>query len=172
MTLAHHQHHTTHHPNPKPNQTQELGSGGGGGGCTSLFLNEAALESLPWLQAALAATADDGEGGGEEAGVEGKLCCPNARCRTRLGGFNWSGSQCSCGSWVVPAVQVVASRVDRKGREETSGMVVVDFKAAAAMAAAMGAAGAAGGVAVSEKQEDEQERQQVKEEASGAAMVS
>lgn len=116
---------------------QELStSGGGGSGCTSLFLSEAALESLPWLQAALASEEADAAGG-----VEGKLCCPNVRCRTRLGGFNWSGSQCSCGSWVVPAVQVVASRVDRKGREETSGMVVVDFAAVAAAVAAAAEAG-------------------------------
>jgi len=30
---------------------------------------------------------------------------------------------------VVPAIQVVASKVDRKGREETEGLVVVDFVA-------------------------------------------
>ena len=62
-------------------------------------------------------------------GIEGKLICPNAKCGGRLGNFNWSGSQCSCGSWVVPAIQVVASKVDRKGREETEGLVVVDFVA-------------------------------------------
>lgn len=62
-------------------------------------------------------------------GIEGKLTCPNAKCGGRLGSFNWSGSQCSCGSWVVPAIQVVASKVDRKGREETEGLVVVDFGA-------------------------------------------
>ena len=42
--------------------------------------------------------------------VEGKLACP--KCATRLGSFNWSGAQCSCGAWVTPAVQVVRSRVD------------------------------------------------------------
>lgn len=101
------------------------------------------MESLPWLQAALASTSgqDDEEG----TGVEGKLCCPNARCRTRLGGFNWSGSQCSCGSWVVPAVQVVASKVDRKGREETQGMLVVDFFGAGAAAGVKAAGGGGGG---------------------------
>jgi hypothetical protein len=30
---------------------------------------------------------------------------------------------------VVPAIQVVARKVDRKGREETEGLVVVDFGA-------------------------------------------
>jgi hypothetical protein len=30
---------------------------------------------------------------------------------------------------VVPAIQVIASKVDRKGREETEGLVVVDFGA-------------------------------------------
>lgn len=126
--------------------TQQQGDfGNTNGNCTSLFLNEAAMESLPWLQAALAAGGQqDGDEGDGAAGVEGKLCCPNARCRTRLGGFNWSGSQCSCGSWVVPAVQVVASRVDRKGPEETSGMLVVDFFAGVGVGAKAGGGGGRG----------------------------
>lgn len=86
-----------------------------------------ALESLSWVRSALKAHDDAAESGAE--GIEGKLTCPNAKCGGRLGNFNWSGSQCSCGSWVVPAVQVVASKVDRKGREETEGLAVVDFGA-------------------------------------------
>ena len=42
--------------------------------------------------------------------VEGKLGCP--KCGARLGSYNWSGAQCSCGAWVTPALQVVKSKVD------------------------------------------------------------
>jgi len=41
---------------------------------------------------------------------EGKLVCPN--CDTRFGSYVWSGDQCSCGFWVVPAIQVPKSKVD------------------------------------------------------------
>ena len=48
-----------------------------------------------------------------EAGPnDGKLMCPD--CGTRFGSFCWSGSTCSCGMWVVPAIQVHKSRVDRR----------------------------------------------------------
>ncbi|GMY19419.1 dual specificity protein phosphatase 12-like [Fagus crenata] len=46
----------------------------------------------------------------EEGAMEGKLTC--AHCEARLGNFNWSGIQCSCGSWITPAFQLHKSRVD------------------------------------------------------------
>ncbi|KAL1519139.1 hypothetical protein AB1Y20_003401 [Prymnesium parvum] len=42
--------------------------------------------------------------------VEGKICC--SKCSARIGSYNWSGSQCSCGAWITPAIQVVKSKVD------------------------------------------------------------
>ena len=91
-------------------------SGGGGGGgnsvggyagagtnpaCTSLFLAEPA----PWM----AAVAGD---------VEGKLTCPGvrsgARCGARLGTLRWAGGQCSCGSWVTPAIQLFKKSLDER----------------------------------------------------------
>jgi hypothetical protein len=42
--------------------------------------------------------------------VEGKFGCP--KCDTKIGTWNWSGAQCSCGTWVVPAIQVPRSKVD------------------------------------------------------------
>ena len=45
--------------------------------------------------------------------LQGKLTC--AKCSTRVGDFNWSGMQCSCGAWVCPAIQVVKSKVDESG---------------------------------------------------------
>ena len=35
------------------------------------------------------------------------------KCSLKLGEFFSKGTQCSCGSWVVPAVQIVKSKVDK-----------------------------------------------------------
>ena len=35
------------------------------------------------------------------------------KCSYKLGEFFPKGTQCSCGSWVVPAVQIVKSKVDK-----------------------------------------------------------
>ncbi|XP_052877554.1 uncharacterized protein LOC108470448 isoform X1 [Gossypium arboreum] len=61
--------------------------------CSSVF-----VEPLRWMTAV------------EEGAIEGKLSC--AHCDARLGYFNWSGIQCSCGSWITPAFQLHKSRVD------------------------------------------------------------
>lgn len=113
--------HDTSHTIPAHSQlgSGTLSSAVNAKACTSYFLNEAALESLDWVRSALKAHDDAAEAGAE--GIEGKLICPNAKCGARLGNFNWSGSQCSCGSWVVPAIQVVARKVDRKGRRRQKG---------------------------------------------------
>ncbi|GFP95549.1 dual specificity protein phosphatase 12 [Phtheirospermum japonicum] len=79
-----------------------IGSFGGGGALPRTFLDD---------------DDDDDLVGGdmfpidvEEGGLEGKLLC--AHCEARLGNFNWSGIQCSCGSWITPAFQLHKSRVD------------------------------------------------------------
>ncbi|XAR68402.1 Phosphoprotein phosphatase [Bertholletia excelsa] len=61
--------------------------------CSSIF-----IEPLRWMTTV------------EEGGLEGKLSC--VHCEARLGYFNWSGIQCSCGSWITPAFQLHKSRVD------------------------------------------------------------
>ncbi|KAL8041275.1 hypothetical protein ABFX02_10G155000 [Erythranthe guttata] len=61
--------------------------------CSSIF-----IEPLRWMKEV------------EEGALEGKLIC--AHCEARLGYFNWSGIQCSCGSWITPAFQLHKSRVD------------------------------------------------------------
>ncbi|KAA8517939.1 hypothetical protein F0562_015413 [Nyssa sinensis] len=61
--------------------------------CSSIF-----VEPLHWMTAV------------EEGALEGKLSC--VHCEARLGYFNWSGIQCSCGSWITPAFQLHKSRVD------------------------------------------------------------
>lgn len=62
--------------------------------CQSVFCDESVLE---WL----------GEHGNS---VEGRLTCP--KCSAKLGHWNWSGAQCSCATWVVPAIQIPLSKVD------------------------------------------------------------
>lgn len=42
--------------------------------------------------------------------LEGKLACPG--CNSKVGGYNWKGSRCSCGKWVVPAIHLQADKVD------------------------------------------------------------
>jgi hypothetical protein len=42
----------------------------------------------------------------------GPVQCP--LCHQRIGAFDWSGSQCSCGEWVVPSFYVIKSKVDGK----------------------------------------------------------
>lgn len=61
--------------------------------CSSIF-----VEPLRWMTTV------------EEGALEGKLSCTH--CEARLGYFNWSGIQCSCGSWITPAFQLHKSRVD------------------------------------------------------------
>lgn len=61
--------------------------------CSSIF-----VEPLRWMTTV------------QEGALEGKLLC--AHCEARLGYFNWSGIQCSCGSWITPAFQLHKGRVD------------------------------------------------------------
>lgn len=61
--------------------------------CESFFLTR----GLDWM--------------GDIGAVEGKFSCP--KCDAKVGSWNWSGSQCSCGTWITPAIQLPSSRVDR-----------------------------------------------------------
>jgi dual specificity phosphatase 12 len=61
--------------------------------CESLFLSN----GLDWM-------------GDISAAVEGKFSCP--KCCTKIGHWKWAGAQCSCGTWVTPAIQVPNSKVD------------------------------------------------------------
>jgi dual specificity phosphatase 12 len=47
---------------------------------------------------------------GDISDVEGRLSCP--KCKTKVGTWHWAGAQCSCGTWVSPAVQIPKSKVD------------------------------------------------------------
>jgi hypothetical protein len=62
--------------------------------CQSIFCSD---DVLQWLSPS-----------GED--IEGKLACP--RCSHKIGHWKWAGAQCSCGTWVTPAIQIPASKVD------------------------------------------------------------
>jgi hypothetical protein len=62
--------------------------------CSSLFLQE----PLQWM--------------GNVDENEGKICC--VKCQNRVGFWKWDGLQCSCGTWVTPAIQIAKNRVDER----------------------------------------------------------
>ncbi|XP_049850010.1 probable dual specificity protein phosphatase DDB_G0281963 [Schistocerca gregaria] len=47
---------------------------------------------------------------GDMTELQGDIACP--KCHTRLGSWKWDGSQCSCGTWVAPFIQILKSRLD------------------------------------------------------------
>ena len=42
--------------------------------------------------------------------LEGKFSCPG--CSSKVGAYNWKGSRCSCGKWVIPAIHLQTNKVD------------------------------------------------------------
>jgi dual specificity phosphatase 12 len=67
--------------------------------CSSLF-----IEPVEWMAPLLVGVKD------------GKLLCP--KCSSRIGSFDWSGSQCSCGRWITPAFQVHKSKIDTHSKSK------------------------------------------------------
>ena len=64
--------------------------------CAHLFLNP-----LSWMGSEL-----------EQGKLEGRLECPNAKCKANVGKYAWQGMRCSCGEWVVPGISLARGRVD------------------------------------------------------------
>mmetsp|Transcript_16129 Transcript_16129/g.25149 ORF Transcript_16129/g.25149 Transcript_16129/m.25149 type:complete len:400 (-) Transcript_16129:732-1931(-) len=62
--------------------------------CSSVFLSS----GLDWM--------------GDMSAFEGRLDCP--KCASKVGQWNWGGTQCSCGSWITPAIYFPMSKVDLK----------------------------------------------------------
>lgn len=73
----------------------------GSSSCQSYFLTD---KGLAWM--------------GDMADVEGRFSCP--KCSSKIGTWHWAGAQCSCGTWVTPAIQVPKSKVDVMAPEETN----------------------------------------------------
>ncbi|KAH7061885.1 dual specificity protein phosphatase 12 [Auriculariales sp. MPI-PUGE-AT-0066] len=59
------------------------------------------VEPLDWMQPIL-----------DEGLTSGRIDCPKAKCRAKLGSYDWAGSRCGCGEWVVPGFCIHRSRVD------------------------------------------------------------
>ena len=78
-----------HTPSPSPRPSTSPS-------CSHLF-----LEPLSWMREQL-----------EQGLLEGRLECPNARCKANVGKYAWQGLRCSCGEWVVPAISLARARVD------------------------------------------------------------
>jgi dual specificity phosphatase 12 len=68
--------------------------------CESKFLSGA----LDWM--------------GDTSAFEGKLHCP--KCDSKVGLWKWAGSQCSCGTWVTPAIQIPNGKVDELNTAKTA----------------------------------------------------
>ena len=48
----------------------------------------------------------------EQGLLNGRLECPNSKCKAQIGRYAWQGMRCNCGIWVCPAVTLQKSRVD------------------------------------------------------------
>ncbi|KAG9840449.1 dual specificity protein phosphatase 12, partial [Aureobasidium melanogenum] len=64
--------------------------------CTHYF-----LDPLSWMRPEL-----------EKGEVEGRLECPNVKCKANVGKYAWQGMRCSCGEWIVPAISLSKGRID------------------------------------------------------------
>ncbi|KAL9046060.1 MAG: hypothetical protein Q9214_001010 [Letrouitia sp. 1 TL-2023] len=64
--------------------------------CAHIF-----LDPLSWMRAELS-----------QGRLEGRLECPNGKCRQNVGKYAWQGMKCSCGQWVVPAILLAKGKVD------------------------------------------------------------
>ncbi|KAI1421734.1 protein-tyrosine phosphatase-like protein [Xylaria sp. FL1777] len=64
--------------------------------CAHIF-----IDTLSWMRPVL-----------EDGALDGRLVCPNSKCRATVGRFAWQGLQCTCKQWVVPAFSLNRSRVD------------------------------------------------------------
>lgn len=63
------------------------------------------LDPLSWMRPVLS-----------QGLLDGRLECPNQKCRTNVGKYAWQGMQCNCGEWVVPGISLARGRVDEVQR--------------------------------------------------------
>jgi dual specificity phosphatase 12 len=93
-------HQFSHRKHNYQQQSQEM--------CQSYFLQER-LDFMMVPSRSLAG--DEAEETAIGHAAEGKFGCP--KCHTKMGSWHLYGAQCSCGTWVVPAIQIPQSKVDR-----------------------------------------------------------
>ncbi|RDA89731.1 hypothetical protein CP533_6854 [Ophiocordyceps camponoti-saundersi (nom. inval.)] len=61
------------------------------------------VEPLSWMRGEL-----------ERGRLDGRLVCPNERCGTVVGRYDWKGLRCACGGWVTPGLSLQRARVDEE----------------------------------------------------------
>lgn len=68
--------------------------------CSHYFM----AEPVKWMRAELV-----------HGNIDGKFACP--KCESKVGGYSWKGSRCSCGKWMIPAIHLQAAKADFVKRE-------------------------------------------------------
>ncbi|QPG73334.1 hypothetical protein FOA43_000644 [Brettanomyces nanus] len=63
--------------------------------CTHFF-----VEPLKWMKPELS-----------KGNLDGRFDC--FKCGCKVGGYDWPGSRCSCGRWMVPAIHLQKAKVDK-----------------------------------------------------------
>lgn len=63
--------------------------------CTHYF-----VEPLNWMKPEI-----------QRGELEGRFDC--FKCGSKVGGYHWQGSRCSCGRWMVPAIHLLKAKVDK-----------------------------------------------------------
>ena len=88
-------------------ESKQTGSAAGEKPCSHHWLDQ----PLSWMREEM------------EAGkLEGRLECPNEKCKTLVGRYSWQGMRCSCGQWVVPGISLAVGKVDEsRARIDGSG---------------------------------------------------
>ncbi|KAJ5645824.1 dual specificity phosphatase [Penicillium lividum] len=82
--------------------------------CAHIFLHP-----MKWMSSSLFPSAGGQYSG--DAPLSGRLSCPNRTCGSNIGKFAWQGMQCSCNSWVVPALCLTKARVDIANKPKAGG---------------------------------------------------
>lgn len=79
-----------------PNSRRIISAQEASDSCSHYFVRE----PLIWMRSELE---DKGE-------IEGKFNCP--KCESKVGGYSWKGSRCSCGKWMIPALHLQCAKID------------------------------------------------------------
>ena len=61
------------------------------------------VQPLSWMRESL-----------QHGTLEGRLTCPNERCKANIGKFAWQGQKCTCGKWITPAFSLIRGKVDEE----------------------------------------------------------
>jgi dual specificity phosphatase 12 len=59
----------------------------------------------------------------EQGLLNGRLECPNSKCKAQIGRYAWQGMRCSCGKWICPAFSLHKGRVDEIMKKDVGGLL-------------------------------------------------